>query len=172
MKVLFKERLKPRYCRGVNSFLSLISTGVGRVEGAIVLIVLQASLAFAQVGKELSLNQLSDLIRNGVAPARVAQLVEEHGVAFELDERTLRRLRQDGASDDVLSAVKRKAAQYSETKAQRKPTEKKATKNNKPEADRKGEKKKNDLRCGDILNRSQLGEPLTEEDKAIFSRCK
>ena len=51
----------------------------------------------AQPQKVFTLNDISDLIKNGVTPNRIAKLVEEHGVGFELDDRALRRLKQDGA---------------------------------------------------------------------------
>ena len=64
--------------------------------------------------KVLTLNDISDLIKNGVGPNRIAQLVEKHGVGFEMDDRALRRLKQDGANDTVLSAVKKMSARYAE----------------------------------------------------------
>ena len=72
----------------------------------------------AQPQKVFTLNDISDLIKNGVTPNRIAKLVEEHGVGFELDDRALRRLKQDGANDTVLSAVKKMSARYSEERQQ------------------------------------------------------
>jgi flagellar biosynthesis GTPase FlhF len=68
----------------------------------------------AQPQKVFTLNDISDLIKNGVTPNRIAQLVEEHGVGFELDDRALRRLKQDGANETVLAAVKKMSARYTE----------------------------------------------------------
>jgi hypothetical protein len=81
---------------------------------AILLMVVYALSALAQPKKGFTLNDISDLTKNGVSPNRIAQLVEERGVEFELDERALRRLKQDGANDRVLSAVKKMSARYVE----------------------------------------------------------
>jgi hypothetical protein len=81
---------------------------------AIFFIVVYALPGLAQ--KALTLNDISDLIKNGVRPSRIAQLVEDHGVGFELDDRALQRLKQDGANDAVLSAVKKMSARYVEDK--------------------------------------------------------
>jgi hypothetical protein len=61
----------------------------------------------AQPKKGLTLNDITDLIKDGVSPNRIAQLVEEGGVGFELDDRAMRRLKQDGTNDTVLSAVRK-----------------------------------------------------------------
>ena len=81
---------------------------------AIFLTVVYALPALAQPTKGFTLNDISDLTKNGVSLNRIAQLVEERGVEFELDERALRRLKQDGANDRVLSAVKSMSARYVE----------------------------------------------------------
>ena len=81
---------------------------------AILLVVLYALPGLAQTKKAFTLDDVSDLIKNGVRPNRIAQLVEEHGVGFELDDRALRRLKQDGANDTVLSAVRKMSARYAE----------------------------------------------------------
>jgi hypothetical protein len=81
---------------------------------AIFFLLVYALPALAQPRKALTLNDISDLIKNGVRPNRIAQLVEEHGVGFELDDRALRRLNQDGANETVLAAVKKMSARYSE----------------------------------------------------------
>ena len=85
-----------------------------RVILAIFLLVVSALPALAQPQKVFTLNDISDLIKNGVTPNRIAQLVEEHGVGFELDDRALRRLKQDGANETVLAAVKKMSARYTE----------------------------------------------------------
>ena len=72
----------------------------------------------AQPQKGFTLNDISDLIKNGVTSNRIAKLVEEHGVGFELDDQALRRLRQDGANEAVLAAVKKMSARYSEERQQ------------------------------------------------------
>jgi hypothetical protein len=67
---------------------------------------------FAQERKALTLDGVILLIQAGTSSARVSQVIETHGVAFELDEAALRRLRENQASEAVLSSVKKKAAQY------------------------------------------------------------
>jgi hypothetical protein len=97
----------------------------------------------AQPRKALTLNDISDLIRNGVRPNRIAQLVEEHGVGFELDDRALRRLKQDGANDTVLSAVKKMSAAYMEGSQQtRRQQEEEARRKREEEAKRRAEEQK------------------------------
>ena len=81
---------------------------------AIILLVVCALPVLAQARKVLTLDDISDLINNGVRPNRIAQIVEEHGVGFELDDRALRRLKQDGANETVLLAVKKMSARYTE----------------------------------------------------------
>jgi hypothetical protein len=85
-----------------------------RVILAIFFMVVYALPGLAQPRNALTLNDISDLIKNGVRPNRIAQLVEEHGVGFELDDRAARRLKQDGANETVLSAVKKMSARYIE----------------------------------------------------------
>src|SRR5262245_39086547 len=78
----------------------------------ICIVVLYALPGLAQLKKGLTLDDITDLIKDGVSPNRIARLVEEGGVGFELDDRAMRRLKQDGANDTVLSAVKRMSARY------------------------------------------------------------
>jgi hypothetical protein len=79
---------------------------------AIVLLVACALPGLAQPRKVFTLDDISDLIKNGVRPNRIAQLVEEYGVGFELDDRASQRLKQDGANETVLLAVKKMSARY------------------------------------------------------------
>lgn len=95
----------------------------------------------AQPQKVFTLNDISDLIKNGVTPNRIAQLVEEHGVGFELDDRALRRLKQDGANEAVLAAVKKMSARYSEERQQARRHEEEARRKREEEAKRKEEQK-------------------------------
>jgi hypothetical protein len=80
----------------------------------VLFVALFGSFAFAQDRTALTLNQISDLLKNSVSSTRIAQLVEQRGVSFELNEAALRRLRADGADDFVLSTVKKMAARYAE----------------------------------------------------------
>ena len=81
------------------------------------------SFIFAQDRTALTLNQVSDLLKQGISSSRIAQLVEQYGVAFELNDAASKRLRQDGADEVVLSAVKRMAARYAEEQQRRKRSE-------------------------------------------------
>ena len=83
-------------------------------------VVLFASFAFAQDRTALTLNQISDLLKNRVSSARIAQLVEQRGVSFELNEAALRQLRAGGADELVLSTVTRMAARYTDEQQRRK----------------------------------------------------
>src|SRR5262245_28869040 len=47
-------------------------------------------------------NDITDLIKGGVRPNRIAQIVEERGVGFELDDQALRRLKQGKANETVF----------------------------------------------------------------------
>ncbi len=84
----------------------------------ILFLVVYAFPGLAQPRKVLTLNNISELIKNGVTPNRIARLVEENGVGFELDDRALQRLKQDGADETVLSAVKKMSARYAEKQQQ------------------------------------------------------
>jgi hypothetical protein len=112
------------------------------------------TIAFCQDKKPLSIENISALVKGGVNSRRISQLIKDNGVTFEPDERSLKRLKQDGASDDILSAVKEKARAVGTKKSS--PAQKLST-----------------SRCGEILARLQLGEALSSEDKRILqSECK
>jgi hypothetical protein len=83
-------------------------------------VALFTSFAFAQDRPALTLNQISELLKNGVSSTRIARLVEQYGVGFGLDETALRRLKADGADEVLLSTVKRMAARYTEEQQRRK----------------------------------------------------
>src|SRR5262245_24494836 len=101
---------------------------------------LSISFIFAQDRAPLTLNQVSDLLKQGISSSRIAQLVEQYGVAFELNDAASKRLRQDGADEVVLSAVKRMAARYTEEQQRRKTEE--AKRREQEEAQRRAERKK------------------------------
>jgi chemotaxis protein histidine kinase CheA len=101
----------------------------------VIVIVLFAwiSPVYSQSRKAFTINEISELIKSGVNPDRVARFVEQYGVAFELDERTLQRLKQDGASEAVLSAVKKMSAQYTEERQLKLKEQEEATKRQRQE---------------------------------------
>ena len=107
-----------RGLKGDVFFLQTIRGTNRRVILAIFFLLMYALPALTQSRKVFTVDDIVDLIKNGVKPNRVAQLVEEHGVAFELDDRALRRLKQEGANDAVLSAVKKMSARYTEERQQ------------------------------------------------------
>ena len=86
----------------------------------VLFVTLFASFGFAQDRPALTLNQISDLLKNGVSSTRIAQLVEQRGVGFELNEAALRQLKAGGADELVLSTVKRIAARYTDEQQRRK----------------------------------------------------
>ena len=101
------------------------------------------SFIFAQDRTPLTLNQVSDLLKQGISSSRIAQLVEQYGVAFELNDAASKRLRQDGADEVVLSAVKRMAARYTEEQQRRKRADtEEAKRREQEEAQRRAERKK------------------------------
>jgi hypothetical protein len=57
--------------------------------------------------KPLSIEDIEKLLRSGVSPGRVAEIVEEQGVQFEITSAIRGRLRQAGANEQVLNAVER-----------------------------------------------------------------
>lgn len=59
----------------------------------------------ASTSRRLDIFQISDLLLNGVTSRRVADLVEERGIAFVPTEITLQLLKDVGASPDLLDAV-------------------------------------------------------------------
>jgi hypothetical protein len=106
-------------------------------------VALFGSFAFAQDRTALTLNQVSDLVKQGISSNRIVQLVEQYGVGFELSESAAKRLRQDGADEVVLSAVKRMSARYAEEQQRRKRSEAEdAKRKEQEEAQRRAERKR------------------------------
>ena len=104
-----------------------VSRPIYRMQWDVVRIVFFATLfaafVFAQDQTALTLNQITELLKSGVSSTRIAQLVEQRGVGFELTEAATRRLKADGADSVVLSAVKTMAARYTEELQRRKQLE-------------------------------------------------
>jgi hypothetical protein len=57
--------------------------------------------------KRLSLKEVEDLLRNHVAPPRVATLAEEKGIQFEVTDDVKIRLRRAGADNDLIERLTR-----------------------------------------------------------------
>src|SRR5262249_50468254 len=135
------------------------------------------SFIFAQDRTPLTLNQVSDLLKQGISASRVAQLVEQYGVAFELTDAASKRLRQDGADEVVLSAVKKRAARYTEEQQRKKRSEAEDAKRREQvrqeqakqqEVEKKGTKKPQDT--GRSLDEIRKG--LQEKSKAPETQAK
>src|SRR5262245_33854524 len=122
------------------------------------------SFAFAQGQTALTLNQINDLLKSGVSSTRVAQLVEQRGVSFELNEAALRQLRAGGADELILSTVKRMAARYADEQQRRKRLEEV----NRPKSAEDG-KRSEETRQRVEENRKRLQEKTrsSEEEKKI-----
>lgn len=76
------------------------------------LLLVAPAFSFAQDRKALTLEEIILLIRDGVSAGRVAEVIEKHGIGFELDETVARRLRQAGANEAILSAIAKMAERY------------------------------------------------------------
>jgi hypothetical protein len=104
---------------------------------ATLIIFAACSFAFAQDRKPMTIDQIGELLKDGVRPGRIAQLVEQHGIDFEANESVIRRLRNQGADDVLLSSVKKMAARYTEDQQRRKRIEAEDEKRQRVDAERK-----------------------------------
>ena len=77
------------------------------------------SVALAQEGKRpLTVEEIAYLLQQGVTSRRVASLVEEQGVKFELTEAIKERLKRAGADEGVLTVVQLAGVKFRERTAQ------------------------------------------------------
>ena len=77
------------------------------------------SVALAQEGKKpLTVEEIEYLLQQGVTSRRVASLVEEQGVKFELTETIKERLKRAGADEGALTAVQLAGVKFREKTAQ------------------------------------------------------
>jgi hypothetical protein len=106
-------------------------------------VALFGSFVFAQ-DRTLTIDQISDLLKQGISSSRIAQLVEQFGVNFELNEAASKRLRKDGADEVVLAAVKRMGARYAEEQRKKRSEtdEAKRREREQEEAQRRAERKR------------------------------
>ena len=138
-----------------------------RVIMAIFFMVVYTLPGLAQPRNALTLNDISDLIKNGVRPNRIAQIVEERGVGFELDDRALRRLNQDGANETVLAAVKKMSARYTEERQQaRRQQEEEARRKREKEAKRREEQKLQQAKTTEATRRPATAASLSSSEAA------
>jgi hypothetical protein len=140
-KVIVNYSLGLRRFGGNGTFARLIYTMRRHVITIAFFVALSGSFAFAQ-DRALTLNQVSDLLKQGISSSRIAQLVEQYGVGFELNEAAARRLRQDGADEVVLSAVKRMSARYAEEQRRKRSEADDARRRELEEAQRRAERKR------------------------------
>jgi hypothetical protein len=130
----------------------------------VLFVALFASFGFAQDRPALTLNQISDLLKNGVSSTRIAQLVEQRGVGFELNEAALRQLKVGGADELVLSTVKRIAARYTDEQQRRKRLEELS----RPKSVEEGKREEEvTLRMEEVRKRLQEKTRSSEEEKNI-----
>ena len=138
-----------------------------RVILAIFFMVVYTLPGLAQPRNALTLNDISDLIKNGVRPNRIAQIVEERGVGFELDDRALRRLNQDGANETVLAAVKKMSARYTEERQQaRRQQEEEARRKREKEAKRREDQKLQQAKTTEATRRPATAASLSSSEAA------
>lgn len=77
------------------------------------LIISSVSLGYAQkVVKPLSFEDVEHLLRAGVTANRLARLIDERGIDFELTENVRDKLRMAGASSEVIRAIEVKGGKY------------------------------------------------------------
>ena len=69
-------------------------------------------VAWAQQGRPFSAVEIEDLIKNNVSSARVASLIEQRGVTFEITGSVRSRLQTAGASNNVIASVERASVRY------------------------------------------------------------
>lgn len=77
-------------------------------------VVSRLTFAFGQDRKPMTLEEVIYLVRAKVSPARIVELIEKHGVGFEVDEGVLSKLKQAGANEAVLSAARKEGQKYKE----------------------------------------------------------
>lgn len=58
----------------------------------------------------LRLGEINDLLAGGVPNQRLIQLVQERGVGFHVDDPAVEQLRQSGANDDLINAIRKSSA--------------------------------------------------------------
>lgn len=109
--------------------------------GTVLCLVGMFAITSAQ-NKPLSLETISNFLKKGVSQNRIAQLVQQHGVMFELDDKAARRLRQDGANEVVISAVRDASARYAEDRQRQRRLEEEKAKRERDETIRRQEEER------------------------------
>jgi hypothetical protein len=73
----------------------------------------------AQTGKPLNEGDVIELLEGGVPSARVAEIVNERGIAFDFTAESEQRIRNAGGADDLVSALRRAARRRAESEQPR-----------------------------------------------------
>src|SRR5438445_2441237 len=60
----------------------------------------------AETPGPLSVDDLEDMLDNQVRPREMAEQIQQYGITFKPDDKTLEGLKSDGATDDVLAALR------------------------------------------------------------------
>jgi hypothetical protein len=132
------------------------------------------SVALAQEGKRpLAVEEIEYLLQQGVTSRRVASLVEEQGVKFELTEAIKERLKRAGADEGALTAVQLAGVKFRERTAEEQ--RKRLAEETKPQAEdakrqallQERSKKPLELVGVRFLNMSTEGKPLSPAGKAF-----
>jgi hypothetical protein len=125
-----------------------------------------AAEAQPQARRAFTLNEITELLKSGVSATRLVQLVESHGVAFDLDDRTLLRLKEDGATSAVLSSVKKMSVRFAEEKKRiGQEQEKVAKRLREEEAKRRETKEKEQRRLAELERKKQEEAKQRAEEK-------
>lgn len=83
------------------------------------MVLTAARPAAAQTGKPLNERDVIELLEGGVASARVGEIVNERGIAFDFTAESEQRIRNAGGADDLVSALKRAAKRRAESEQPR-----------------------------------------------------
>ena len=75
------------------------------------LVAISMGLAAQSANKPLALSEITELLKGSVTPKRVATLVEQYGVSFQLTDDVEKELRRLGADDRLLLAISMKRVQ-------------------------------------------------------------
>ena len=82
------------------------------IVGSVFFFSLLASAALSQQAQKLSIEQIEVLLKEGVSQGRIALLVGERGVNFELNEQTVKRLKSVGADAFLIRALEKVTSSY------------------------------------------------------------
>src|SRR5262245_41783097 len=96
-------------------------------------------IAWTQQGRPFSASEIEDLVKNGVSEMRVAKLIEERGVNFELTPQLRSKLQSAGAGTNIIMALEKATTKLAKL---REATKRKEEEKRTAEAKRKAEEEK------------------------------